>query len=170
MRYISAFCFVVFSIFPGRFRVFSDHIVEVTTNSHWSSSGCGAFDVDDVFGAIRIAMIREPREVYLSIDFSWLEKILFEEKKVFVECIPLENLAGKVMPTYDEPINSDEEIFRIVYSPVVQGDYKPTPYTSGPIDNFLLKNPCWSILVRKFQRFILMPVCDEFLNLLLISA
>lgn len=148
MQFISAILILAFFINSHNwFGVYSDHIVEKRTNSRWTSSGCT--DIDDVFGAIRIAMIREPREVYLSLDFSWLEKVLFEDRKVFVECIPIDKLGDIVMPDYDEPFTADTEAFRVIYSQVPQGSYKPTAHTSdGPIDSFLLKNPCWSILVR----------------------
>lgn len=127
--------------------IYADDLLTIDTNSKWTHQGCEKYDLNDVNGIVRASISREQKEVYFSLDMSWMENILHEDSLVEVLCINQFDLENRNMAINDEPASLDEEIYRLIYVQVQPEGLSRTAHTSGPVDTFLLNNPCWMILV-----------------------
>ena len=99
---------------------------------------------------VRHAIQTADRNLYLSLNHDWLDSLLISNKRINIQCITINQLQQKKTFKNDININDvheDNEVIEIYYVPMNNStNLQVTSYTSGPIDTFLMYNPCWIVL------------------------
>jgi hypothetical protein len=140
---------------PSDRRVAAEDLSIFDSHEGWTLHGCDDITATDhrlVYNWINTALRVEVRDIYLAIESSWMDDILSANSKVNVRCVRYDGLADHKppQPAYDSK-NKGEEAYNIIISQVPAAT-SFTPYTSGAIDAFLLRNPCWTLLHEPVYR------------------
>lgn len=142
----------------GAEKYFPPHVDINFANDHWESKGCReqGFDELNVFGAVRLALKTEYREVSLAIDGAWMDRFLDVAQRVVVTCIPHGELAWTALPMPDldgmgwAPKTPEEDVLQAIYSYTPPAELATSALESSaleqPVDRFMLHNPCWLVL------------------------
>jgi hypothetical protein len=134
----------------------------VPINMNWQSESCVKSNIidNDLFGLIRAAVAYEHHNVYFSLESSWMNRFYLTTTRVKVYCQDISRLESITFPPPMEPLSDLEETLYAMYVPTPIS-YSSTTYSSGPIDTFLTRNPCWQILVS------ILFICIDILNALM---
>ena len=154
---------LLLSCWRGAAKYFEPHVDITSANELWKSKGCAETGLDElnVFGAVRVAIKTEYREVSLAMDGAWMDRFLQTGYRVLVTCIPHDELGAAVMPGSSPsaadlegmgwaPKSAEEEVLQAVYSYTPPQHLSATALESSaaeqPVDRFVLHNPCWLVL------------------------
>jgi hypothetical protein len=142
------------------------HPLNILPNQYWTCVLCGTGNDDKVsstlvFGAIRNAIHTEQRNIYFTLETSWLDTILLPESKVNVTLIEPQQLSqSRILPVLPLPKSPEEEVFQIAVADVsgIPGD--DIDGHISDVDEFLKINPCWLPLYGTY----ILGICHAHFN------
>jgi hypothetical protein len=142
----------------------ADYVVENNVNHQWISNNCDTYDQSKLFGAIQTSIRHSYRDLYYSLESSWMQRFFHGQSKVSIECVELNGLdkADRVKRT--KPLTIDEDILQIIYASASSEYHYIAHNISNPIDNFLTFNPCWLILVSFSAQVYRLIMNDALIN------
>jgi hypothetical protein len=128
--------------------VASTDIMISKPNERWKESGCAGMDLSLVYGAIRRSVQYSIREVYIPLESSWMDQILWDHSKVEVVCSTYEALPQVSLPTLPDATSeaADDQTYQILYVQVPPDNFENASSFDNNIDAFLTGNPCWTLI------------------------
>jgi hypothetical protein len=98
LNYISIYFIVAILL-----NIISSHPLNILPNSEWKINHetlkfNDSSENDRIFGLIRWLIQKEQRNVYFSLDTTWMDKLLFPESNVHISYIKPNDIKNKIMP------------------------------------------------------------------------
>lgn len=93
---------IIYLIFSILLNIISSHPLNILPNSEWKINHDtlkfnDSSENDRIFGMIRWLIQKEQRNVYFSLDSTWMDKLLLSESNVHISYIKPNDIKNKIM-------------------------------------------------------------------------